>query len=348
MISVYDGTQLLEVRECRTVSLPDGRAGVIWRGLAYPVLEPDGRIDLNGEAFLPGSCELQEPRQPASRFAIIEGGEEAYVLLSGNAALCESVARALKAASYNVLRTGRYLGEAVAGVDADWFVRFIKPAQLDGSLEAALTDLLTRSFGPVAATAAETTDLRSRLLAAELSVARIREAELRAEIAKLKLVPAGPDGKAEADALRSALEEERQLRAAAETAALEVVTERPSLPVARSIVPSKLRDEIESVVAALLRRVRLIRDSLTVISAEFGSRRTLYRTLQELQETKDGRPSNWKKVKGVDGWWERHVSNGQDDSGRAYARWSGTNLQWEVLISHKGEQARDMAWLGRQ
>jgi len=87
---------------------------------------------------------------------------------------------------------------------------------------------------------------------------------------------------------------------------------------------------------------------LTVISAEFANRRTLYRTLQELQETKEGRPANWKKVQGVDGWWERHMSNGQDDSGRAYAKWDGTERRWDVLISHKGEQARDMAWLARQ
>ena len=39
---------------------------------------------------------------------------------------------------------------------------------------------------------------------------------------------------------------------------------------------------------------------------------------------------------------DRHVSNGQDDSGRIYAQ--RANGSWHLLISHKSEQARDIAF----
>lgn len=100
-------------------------------------------------------------------------------------------------------------------------------------------------------------------------------------------------------------------------------------------------------IGALLPKVRLIRDSLMVVAAEFASRKALYRTLSELQEAKDRLPPNWKKVQGVEGWWERHLSNGQDDAGRAYARLNAER-NWDVLVSHKSEQSRDIAWLDRQ
>ena len=163
---------------------------------------------------------------------------------------------------------------------------------------------------------------------------------------KFKLALAGiGETKVEAEALRVALEEERQLRAAAEAAAQELASERAKFaPRPPPAPPAKLKDEIGTVVAIFLRRVYLVRDSLTVLSAEFANRRTLYRALIELEEAKEGRPPNWKKLQGVDTWLERHVSNGQDDFGRAYAKWDGIEKRWEVLISHKGEQARDIVW----
>jgi hypothetical protein len=92
LISIYDGMQLLDTRECRVVSLPDGRQGAVWRGLAYAVLSPDARIDLSDQAFLPSACRIPEVADTTSSFALIEGDEEAYLLLSGTAAACETTA----------------------------------------------------------------------------------------------------------------------------------------------------------------------------------------------------------------------------------------------------------------
>src|ERR1700736_855097 len=129
MISIFNDAQLFETRECVLVRLPDGREGAIWRGLAYPLELPDHRIEIASEAFPPGDCEHQDAgvRATQPNFAVIEGVEEAYVLLSGPSISCETAAGALKASGYNVLRTGRYLGDPVDGLEADWFIRIIKP-----------------------------------------------------------------------------------------------------------------------------------------------------------------------------------------------------------------------------
>lgn len=76
-------------------------------------------------------------------------------------------------------------------------------------------------------------------------------------------------------------------------------------------------EEISTAMAALLPEMTLLRDSLTVASAEFRDRAGLYRALAELNIGAARLPSSWKKLQGLDAWWERHVSNGQDDTGRA-------------------------------
>jgi len=243
MISVYDGTQLLEARECRCVRLPDGRDGAIWRGLAYPVLAPGAKIDVGGEAIPPGDCAVQEPSRAASSFAVIEGEEEAYVLLAGLATSCESAAAALKTAGFDVLRTGRYLGDPVAGVEADWFVRFTAQPGSDEPLQDVLARLLGMPLAVAPDTGAPTAEFRARLIANERSAARAREAGLHAEVARLRLALAGGgEAQAEAEALRVALDEERRLRTVAEAAAQELATDRPVLVAARPAPPIKLRD----------------------------------------------------------------------------------------------------------
>jgi hypothetical protein len=129
---------------------------------------------------------------------------------------------------------------------------------------------------------------------------------------------------------------------AAAQLANEARADRPIAP------PGKLQNEIEAVLETLLPGVRLMRDSLLVIAAEFSNRRALYRGLAELQIANGRLPPTWKKLKGLDVWWERHMSDGQSDAGRVYARPGETDRDWDVLISHKGEQTRDIAWLARQ
>jgi hypothetical protein len=351
MISIFNRGQLFETRECALIRLPDGREGAVWRGLAYPVGLPDGRIEMEGEAFPPGDCLHQDAsiRAPQTNFAVIEGVEEAYILISGPILSCETTAGALKASGYEVIRTGRYLGEPVGGLEADWFIRITKPMNQLESLSGLLTAVLA---GPAAGDHSHESfgEYRARLIAGELASARAREAALRAEVSRLKLELAS-DGQTqtELDELRTAIELERSLRQEADLAAFaaaqlanEVRVDRPVAP------PGKLKNEIEVVLETLLPGVRLMRDSLIVIAAEFSNRRALYRGLAELQIGNGGLPPMWKKLKGLDVWWERHMSDGQDDAGRVYARLEQSDRIWDVLISHKSEQTRDIAWLARQ
>jgi hypothetical protein len=69
--------------------------------------------------------------------------------------------------------------------------------------------------------------------------------------------------------------------------------------------------------------------------------------LQELPVT-GGRPDGWKALRGTERWWERHVSTGQDDSGRAYARFDPIRRRWELLLGWKADQTRDIGWLKRK
>ena len=105
-----------------------------------------------------------------------------------------------------------------------------------------------------------------------------------------------------------------------------------------------LMQEIQSVMTALCPHARLIRASLERLAVEVSDRRAFYAALRELGEPPLG--SNWKKLKGVEGWFERHVSDGRSDAGRIYARREG-NI-WEVLFGHKGDQTSDIAWLAGQ
>jgi hypothetical protein len=42
-IAIHDGPNFLEHRHCRTMLLPDGRTGALWRGLVYPLGENQNR-----------------------------------------------------------------------------------------------------------------------------------------------------------------------------------------------------------------------------------------------------------------------------------------------------------------
>jgi hypothetical protein len=351
MISIFNSGQLFETRECLLVRLPDGREGAIWRGLAYPLELPDCRIEMGGEAFPPGDCLHQDtsirPRQ--TNFAVIEGIEEAYVLLSGPSLSCETAAGKLKASGYDVIRTGRYLGDPVDGLEADWFIRITKHKDEHDSLAVLLTEVLA---GQTVGVASHETlgEYRARLIAGELASVKAREAALRAEVTRLKLeLTSVGQAQTEIDELKSAIELERSLREEADAAALAAAQLPNNSRADRSAAqPGKIKNEIEIVFATLIPEVRLMRDSLIVIAAEFSNRRALYRGLAELRTVNGRLPPTWKKLKGLADWWERHISDGQDDAGRVYARLANPERVWDVLISHKSEQARDIGWLARQ
>ena len=115
-------------------------------------------------------------------------------------------------------------------------------------------------------------------------------------------------------------------------------------PVEPSRTAARLQDEIAMFLETLRPDLRFLRDSVTVIAGEFADRRGLYRAVVELDFDSLGR--SWKKIHGAPGWWERHVSSGQDDLGRMYARRGGRC--WDLLVSHKSQQTRDVSWLTKQ
>jgi hypothetical protein len=163
----------------------------------------------------------------------------------------------------------------------------------------------------------------------------------------------------DSDALRVEIANEHRLRdeaeagrvvaeAALEAARAELETARAaSSPLHLAPPRTRLQDEIADILGTLLPNLNLLRDSLTVAASEYASRKALYRSLAELAAGEGRLPANWKPVQGTTGWWERHVSDGQDNTGRLYAQFLRSDRRWDVLISDKAEQPRDMAWLRR-
>lgn len=140
-------------------------------------------------------------------------------------------------------------------------------------------------------------------------------------------------------ALRDALAHIAQLQAL-----LDAVPKAPQ-PLPRAAV--RLHEELAYALAALRPDIVPLRDTLQVVVGEYASRGGFYRCIEELAPS-GGRPPGWKSLRDVDRWWERHVTTGQDDSGRAYARFDEVARRWHLLLSWKAEQKRDIEWLRRQ
>jgi hypothetical protein len=351
-IAIYDGAAEQERRRCRVVGLPDGREGVFWRGLIYP-LKGDSTVDISGEAFLPSSTSSAPAKSAKSSgtpsCALVDGDQESWLLVAGSAADQAAMAVRLRGAGIEIVRAGRYLGEPAGGVSADWYIRIIKPAD-----PTALHQILSQSLadpGSLPSLDQSPAQLRVRLLIAELAMSRTRVANLLSELARVRADAAAREGRADENtALKEAIDDEQRLRLEAEVAreaaeqALAAVSVRegqPDVPRGRT----KLQDELAVVIQSFLPNLRLLRNSLGVAAMEYSDRTFLYRALAELRDA-DGRlPPAWKALQGVSAWWERHVSNGQDNTGRLYACFVNVERLWVVLISHKSEQPRDVIWL---
>lgn len=210
------------------------------------------------------------------------------------------------------------------------------------------------------APAESATETRLRLVQDELARARSREAGLRSELMKVNVALARRATNAdESGSLRDEIESEQRLRhlaeaaqAAAEAALAsmraELETAIAEPPVRQPAPRTRLNDEISVVLETLLPNLNLLRDSLTVAATEYPSRKSLYRALVELAAAEGRLPPTWKAVQRATAWWERHVSDGQDNTGRLYAQWLTGQRRWDVLISDKAEQFRDMIWLRRR
>jgi hypothetical protein len=357
LVSIFDGPQLLEARECRPAQLADGRQAAIYRGLAFPLLPPGDAIDVSGEAHPPAllstiAVGLADPSL-ARPYAIITGDNSAYVLLAGSSLEAEKAAAELRKIGVEVVRTGRYLGDPVGGFVADWFVRVVTPRE-PTTFEAQLAAL----FGAAQTAPEGAIELRVRLLAGELESARDRARRAEEEVARLRLLLNEQSATSKDVAvLRDLIESERRQREIAEAnagaalAQLEAavpITARAPLS-APSFTPRRVVAEITDVLSSLLPRVRLLRDGLNTIAVEFADRRSLYRVLAELQHCETARPERWKTVQNAEDWIEQSkVGNGVDSQGRVYARLDRSDRSWDVLVSHKSTQERDVEWLKRQ
>ena len=331
MAAIIDSDQLIETRRCRLVHLPDGTRAALWRGLAWPVGAGD-QIDIAGPAF-PLSAE-NPPTRP--RFGLIDGAEEAWLVLDGSVTVRDAAAAAMRHAGIAVLRSGPWLGDPVEGVFGTSFVRFVRPAETD--LRQSLARILEDRVSPAAASPDDPA-ARARVFLTELMEARAELTRVRAAQRQQGPDPTDHDG---AELARVQEENLALLRQIADLHR-QLAEARPerSEP---SRATGRLQDEIMALLTTIRPDLRFLRDSLTVLAGEFANRRGVYRAVLELGSDALGR--GWKRIHGAPGWWERHVSNGQDDSGRIYAR--RAKGAWHLLISHKSEQARDIAWLARQ
>jgi hypothetical protein len=145
LITVVDANRPVETRRCRLVPLPDGTRGALWRGLVWPIGIGD-TIDVAGpaEPLLP-----QDP--PAGpRFSLVDGVEEAWLVLEGSVTARDAAAGALHQAGIETLRSGSWLGDPVDGVIGSNFIRFVRPAV--GNLRETMANLLKDCVSAAAAT----------------------------------------------------------------------------------------------------------------------------------------------------------------------------------------------------
>lgn len=350
-VAIFDGLQPVEERVCLCTSMPSGDPAVLYQGRVYPLTDGN-RIDLSSP--IPEQSTVC-PEPPATgAVEIIWGAETAYALVSGSSACRTAVRAALTGFGAAVLREGQYVGDPLGLFTPDWFLRFGGTGLDRDAIERAAIVATGQTHSQAVEGAGE--DLRSQLLTTELLEARASNATLRAELAKVRLLFAELNAATSADvaqaialaeridderqALRDALEEERRARSEAESTAAQMRADRP--PQSSSL--KALRSEVARVFSHLLPDVEPLRDTLDVICYEFRDRGPLYRALSQLDPKTGTFPHRWKKLEGVDAW-ERHIADGLSDAGRVYAQFDGERRRFEVLVSHKGEQTKDLSWL---
>lgn len=319
--------------------LPDGAEAAKWGGLVFPIL-PGDLIEVSEAGLPPAECRLWQEESPASQFVLGPEGADSYVFVEGDARACKQTERRLSEAGFEVLRSGPNL----SGGAGDWFIR-LGPVPEGGA--GKLRDLLERVATPTEAS--DDAPLRERLLVQALVASRAAQVLLRAELDRVR----------SAVELRSTQMHEQQAQAdsvdsmalrlaEAEAEAADLRARLETMP--RAVAPARAnRLEVELSVAAthLLPRLEFIGGSMHFVAVELPDRAILWRVLAELDRQERRLPPSWKSLSGHSGWWERHFSTGQDNQGRLYARTVGTPSRWQVLVSHKQEQAIDLRRIGR-
>jgi hypothetical protein len=328
-VEVFDGDAYLQTWPCTLSELADGRVAAIWRGVAYPLL-PGDRIDV-------AESKTQDIPAPSGKVVVIPSANANWVLVQGPENILVEVCRLLHNANTVIRRTGRWLGESDNIGVFDWY------AYCNSGLSA---ENLTQVLSGFSATVIHVDDLSDDIVSApaEESVRPLEAKELTTRGRNVSEVlppipPIEPTPTASGDdpALLDAMVDLARL-----TEEVERLRARP--------VPgpaTKLYQELTDALSALRPDVRLARDSWNVVAAEFRDRAPFWRAVNDLPRD-GGRPEGWKQFRSAERWWERHLSTGQDDTGRAYARFDASQRVWELLISWKADQPQDTVWLRNQ
>lgn len=327
LITVRTGPSALETMYCKTERDAQGNLMAFHMGRYFPV-DPEGGIDLMGSSLT--ADELVMAAAP-SHAAIIEGEFETYVFLSAPSVELERLVHRLRTAGAQILREGRYLGAPVESFQPDWLIKIATPEAGFGSLGVDVP--------PPAATSPTTQDaseVRLRLLSETNARLSAEVRALRASQAKALPAAAPPPEIAPVALPPVTASEPEPVPTAIEA--------RPQASPSASSRHKVIMREVQSILSAVFPHLEPLRASMERLAIEATDRRAFYSALRELDEPRLG--SNWKKLKGLDGWFERHVSDGRSDAGRIYARHYDSG--WQILFGNKGEQATDIAWLSRQ
>ena len=324
-VQIVDGPDAIHSWRCNMTTMPDGSAGALLRGVAYK-LQAGNVIDVAATA----EQAVEELSGSLGRHAIISEEYATWILIQGMAEALAETERLIAACGLVVVRTGRWLGNDVDGVGFDWFLRCdqsLDPAVVSRALGSSRSGRLHEDAESRAARLElQHLELSARLLEAEAQVGRALKAE------KDRISPT--------QAFEGHLEEAMALIGELQS---EIADLRGRRPVAPPQAP-RLIKEMETALSNLRPDVVLLRDTVSTAAIEFDSRINFYRSLHELPP--DGsRPDGWKMIRGLDRWWERHVSTGRDDTGRAYARFDTVTRRWSLLLGWKAEQKRDIDWL---
>jgi hypothetical protein len=284
-----------------------------------------------------------------SRWSISTGpnGSDAYLFLEGSAQLLSETIRRLEQAGILVVRSGPNLSGGVG----DWFIRIGAPAEEAIATAKKILDEATLVPSPE-----DDSHRRERLLVQSLIAAKAVQAQLTAAQDQLKAelerarraALTVSDASTERDGLRQSLEEMAMRLAEVEAEANDLRTRIERMPATTGQAPrsptrhNRLEADLAEAATGLLPRVQFIGDSMKFVAVELPNRSTLWRALYSLDRQERGQPEGWKLLAGHTGWWERHFSTGQDNQGRLYARLTGQPARWQVLVSHKQDQAGDL------
>jgi hypothetical protein len=305
--------------------------------LVFPLRDGDW-IELDDQGAMPGDCTPWDEQR--ARWSLTQGADDAdcYLFVEGSVHGRKRVERQLTDSGFGIRRSGPNL----SGGNGDWFI-LLEEMPRDGA------DTLRRILGePSVVAVEEEGSLRERLLVQALVGTQAR---LRAELERAREAAAALVRSADATeerALRVSLDAmaERLAEVEEEAAGLRSKLAATSVPSAAAR-PNKLEEELAVAAAALLPRLHFLGNSVRFLAIELPERSILWKALAALERQERGQPVGWKSLSGHPGWWERHFSTGQDNQGRIYARLDGTPPQWQVLVSHKQDQAMDLRRISR-